>query len=394
MKTIALVLSLAGTFALSFELACRIEDRIRYGMPMFSAIRDEDDLIVRDQAGMHGRPGARFQNFSLNSLGMRGPEVRLAKATTTLRVVTVGASETFGLYESPGHEYPRQLEAMLNARLAQSCAPARGRRVEVINAAIFGMSLPTAEQDLRLRVAPTHPDVIVAYPTPPHYLEEEMPRASRPDSARKAPPPLAQRLHPRAIGRLREQVKALLPSPIADWMRRRQTERAVQRHAAGWRWTSVPNDRLAAYESDLRRLVGTMRAIGGIPLLMTHANAFSPSTPRDAALLARWERFYQRATGATIVAFDSVARDVTMRVAADSGVTVIDAQHALYERAAAGDRPFFADYAHFTDAGATQMASLIADSIPAQWHAHNTSTCRATPSVVVAGEPRDEGKSR
>ncbi len=394
MKTIALALSLAGTFALSFELACRVEDRIRYGMPMFSAIRDEDDLIVRDQVGMHGRPGARFQNFALNSLGMRGPEMRLAKATTTLRIVTVGASETFGLYEPPGREYPRQLEAMLNDRLARACAPARGRTVEVFNAAIFGMSLPTAEQDLRLRIAQLHPDVVVAYPTPPHYLEDELPRASRPDSARHAPPPLSQRLHPRAIGRLREQVKAILPAPLADWIRRRDTERVVRQHAAGWRWTSVPNDRLAAYESDLRRLVGTMRAVGGMPVLMTHANAFTPNAPRDAALLARWERFYHRATGGTIVAFDSVAREVTMRVAADSGVTVIDAQQALYSSGATSAIPLFADYAHFSDAGAAQMATLIADVIPARWRARGTPTCRAMPSVVIAGEPRTEGSSR
>src|SRR5580704_16764560 len=104
---------------------------------------------------------------------MRGPDIPLAKPPGTLRVVTAGASETFGLYESPDREFPRQLEDTLRARLC-------GDPVEVLNAAIFGMSLPTLEQDLRLRVRPLDPDVVVLYPTPVQYLNDAMPMSATP----------------------------------------------------------------------------------------------------------------------------------------------------------------------------------------------------------------------
>lgn len=395
MKAPLYIASLLAVFGVSFEVACRIEDRVRYGMPLLSAIRDQEDLVIRDRAGMHGRPNAQYQRFVLNSLGMRGPEASVAKPAGTVRVVTVGASETFGLYESDGREYPRQLEDLLRREMPMWCAPRSPLRAEVLNAAIFGMSLPTAEEDLRLRVAATRPDVIVAYPTPPHYLDDDLPRAARPDSSgRTLPASLAARLHPRAADRLREQVKALLPESIADWLRRRDTERSLRRHPPGWRWTSIPKDRLTAYEADLRILVGTIHSLGASPILITHGNAFPSNQRRDPSLLARWERFYPRATGETIVAFDSAARLVTLRVADDSSVAVIDAQRILYDRMTTTGSRFFQEYSHFTDVGAALLASLVAETMHRELRTRGVQACATQPSIVAAGEASAERSPR
>ncbi len=388
MKLVALVSSLLFAFLVSFELTCRVEDRLRYGMPMLSTVRDQEDLVVRDAAGMHGRPHAQYEQFVLNGLGMRGPEVRLAKPSTTLRVATIGASETFGLYESDGREYPRQLEDTLRSLMAGDCPQQPYDRVEVLNAAIFGMSLPTVAQDVRLRVAATHPDVIVAYPTPPHYLDDEVPRAARPDSSAHVPATsLATRFHLRMVTRLRDQAKALLPAPVADWLRRRDTQRMLRGRPAGWRWNTIPADRLAAYDADLRTLVGTIRDVGAIPVLATHGNAFPPGRARDAGLLARWERFYPRATGATIVAFDSAARDVTLQVARDSAVVVVDAQRIMHDRMVSQGTRLFEEYAHFTDAGATLLASQVGHAVQHALASRGTLAC-AVPRGFVARAQR------
>ncbi|HVX39474.1 MAG TPA: hypothetical protein VHB25_07860 [Gemmatimonadaceae bacterium] len=387
MKRFGLVISLFAVFAIAFEGTCRIEDRIRYGMPIFSPMRQEEDLVVRDRLGMHGRPNAQYEQFALNSLGMRGPEVSVAKPARTLRVVTVGASETFGLYETAGREYPRQLEDSLRAVIAGACAAGSIQRVEVLNAALFGMAIPTSIQDLRLRVAPTHPDVVVAYPPSPTYLQDELPRAAPPDSgAPRAGSSWKRLLYPRALGRVRDQVKALLPLRVANWIRGRDARQRLRRHPPGWRFTSVPQDRLAAYDADLRALVGTIRAIGAIPMLATHGNAFPPGMPPNEGLLHTWEQFYPRATGTTIVAFDSAARLVTLRVARDSGVVVVDAQTLLHDRIARDHVPLFADYAHFNNAGATVMAGAVARAMNELLASRGALAC--APHTTIAARSR------
>ena len=62
-------------FGVAFELTARVEDLIRYGMPLASPYGSEVDLVTHDSLGAHGRPGAQYLKWSLNSLGTRGPEV-------------------------------------------------------------------------------------------------------------------------------------------------------------------------------------------------------------------------------------------------------------------------------------------------------------------------------
>src|SRR5665647_1479825 len=124
-------LGLFLVFAASFELSLRIQDWVRYRMPILSNVTNEADLVMRDSAGAHGRPSVRYRKWSMDSLGFRGPEVPVRPEPGTVRIIVAGASESFGLYESPGKEYPRELEDTLNARLAEgACAGRAPRRFE------------------------------------------------------------------------------------------------------------------------------------------------------------------------------------------------------------------------------------------------------------------------
>jgi lysophospholipase L1-like esterase len=348
MRQIAWGGTLLAIFALTMEMACRVDDAIRFGTPVLSRVESESDLLVRDADGEHGRPHARYGKWVINNVGMRGPDIDPVKPPGTLRVVTAGASETFGLYESPGQEFPRQLEDTLRARV--------GPRVEVLNAAIFGMSLPTLEQDLRLRVRALRPDVVVLYPTPVQYLNEETPTPAEPDSAASGRLPFRDALYPRAMERLRKQAKALVPEWLATSLRRDDIARDARDHPAGWRFTSVPADRLAAYDADVRRTIGTIHAIGAAPVLAIHANAFEEGESPNQALLVSWENQYHRATGDALIAFEAAAARATMQAARDSNVIVVDLRrvHAT---------PMFADYAHFTDAGAAVVAGALAPAV-------------------------------
>jgi hypothetical protein len=121
----------------------------------------------------------------------------------------------------------------------------------------------------------------------------------------------------------------------------------------------VPLERIKTFEADLRQAVGSIRSTGAIPVLMTHANRFVGSADSDVATLRLWEKFYPRASGQTIVAFDSAARLTTIAVARDSQAVLVDLAPTL----ARSHGSAFADYAHFTDLGAALAAGTVSRSI-------------------------------
>ena len=359
LRRLAAWVGLGIVVSLVFELTCRVEDWVMYRMPLVSPYRSVEDLIVRDADGMHGRPNAQFQKWIMNGVGTRGPNASVVPAAGTVRVIAVGASETFGLRESPRREFPRQLEDSLNARLQGFRCANANVRFEVLNAAFAGMTLPTINQDLRNRLVRLRPAVIVAYPSPTAYLEDEVPTAARPDSFPKVGRRRAfAAIHPRALERLRDQLKEILPTAIKSWLRRRETQQA-RAHPSGWLFTTPPAERLAAFDLDLRRLVAAVHEIGATPVLVTHANAFVGRSTIDLDKLVSWEKFAPRATGTAIIAFDSLSRLTTLKIAADSQVVAADATPRL---AAAPDTAF-ADYQHFGDLGAALMASVVTDGV-------------------------------
>lgn len=357
-------------FGFTFEATARLEDRIRYGMPMAAPYGSESDLVIHDSLGVHGRPGAQYLKWTLNSLGTRGPEVSPRPGPGVLRVVTTGASETFGQSEGPGQEYPRQLEDSLRARLVHP-GSSPYRAAEVLNAAFFGMSLPTATQDVKLRVGGFGPKVVVLYPTSVQYLHEVLPKAVSPLVGPAEVPGVWAILRPRTFTRLREELKRLAPVAWREQLWRNDVRRQLAQHEPGWRYSSLPQDRLGVFDADLRAFVGAVRAIGAEPVLATHANRFVGASPPDSSLLSAWVRFYPRAEGAIILAFDSAGADVTRRVAADSGVVVADIRSAL-----SGCSDCYSDYAHFTDVGAARVAGTLASAISDLVARHDTVVVR------------------
>lgn len=353
--------ALAVVAALVFELTCRVEDWVMFRMPLASPYTSIEDLLVHDPDGVHGRTNAQFEKWMMNNVGTRGPDVPPTPAPGSIRVITVGASETFGLRESPGQEFPRQLEDSLNARMHADCSETRPPlRFEVLNAAFAGMTIPTIEQDLRNRLVRLRPAIVVAYVSPSAYLEDERPVAARPDSSgRSQSPSMRRALHPRSLDRLRDQLKSLLPAALLSLVRKSEIGIANRGRGAGWHFTSVPPERMADFDADLRSLVGTIRGIGAKPILVTHANLFAGRALVDSAMLLAWDRFYPRATGPTLIAFDSLARLTTLAVARDSSVALAD----VATRLSAAPASAFADYMHFTNHGAATVASVLASSL-------------------------------
>jgi hypothetical protein len=273
-----------------------------------------------------------------------------------IRLVTVGASETFGMAEAEGREYPRQLEDSLNGAAERANAT---RRFEVLNASLPGMSIPSIMLSLRSHIRSLSPDIVVVYPSPSFYVDRDPPH---PPTGVEHGGALSTRraFVPRVFPRIVDAAKSLLPSAALDQLREREIRKSIEQYPPGWRFTSIPSDRLALFSEHLRETVGTIRSIGAEPILMTHGNAFMAGTRNDA-LARSWERFYPRATASTLIAFDSVARSVTLQVARDSGVVAVDVADDL-ARAGSG---VYSDFAHFTELGAARVAADLRDSVQA-----------------------------
>jgi hypothetical protein len=325
--------------AAAFEGTIRVDDWAQHGVPLSSGYTSLGQLIIRDSLGMHPRPNSQFRQFRVNSLGYRGDEWADTARAQPRVVLTMGASETFGLYESAGKEWPRQLQDSLTTTCPMP--------VRVLNGAFAGMSLPTVTADLLARGRALRPRVVVYYPTPVQYLESvALPSAPAP-SADFAPPPPWWWL--RGPSRLRDGVKASVPQVVLDILRRVDAADAKSPVI----FPIVPEDRLDAFDADLRRLVGASRAIGATPVLIAHRHRLSDTlSAENRRWLRAWSRFYPLATGAVILDFESRAIDRIRLVARDSAVAFVDPAARLSATGPAA----FADFSHFTDRGAAAMA--------------------------------------
>src|SRR3990172_2700849 len=100
-KRTGLIIFYLTTIALLFESFARLDDLIAYDAPFFKVYSYDTMLVDHDEFGGKGKSNGRYEKWVLNSHGFRGPEIQVEKPQGVIRIVTFGASETFGLYESP-----------------------------------------------------------------------------------------------------------------------------------------------------------------------------------------------------------------------------------------------------------------------------------------------------
>lgn len=136
--------------------------------------REQRDLIDHDNfVGGHFKyfPGQERHDFDekgerfdvvMNDHGFRGKDFEDAKALGTFRVVTLGASSTFGYMDRDDETYPYQLERLLNEGLARSpCGEVRA--FEVLNLGIPHLRSENVLSLLEAEALPLRPDVVTFY---------------------------------------------------------------------------------------------------------------------------------------------------------------------------------------------------------------------------------------
>ncbi len=324
----------------SAEITARVDDGIRHGVP-FLAVPDRRDLVLHDDLGIRGKPHGRYQKWHLNEHGFRGPEIRREPSDDCRRVAVLGASETFGLYESPNKEYPAQLESILDAT---ACS-------EVINAAVAGLNLRGIRVLWERWASRFKPRAVLIYPTPAFYLANNPPAAPGPA---RAVQPAPVYWPPRLLLRAKERFE------LPRFVRQRIVERELDEllRAAGKPFDDVPADRAAQFDSDLEALIVSIVSSGATPVLVTHATGFrgEPSVDEHDELQAL-RRFAPRATPRVLLAFERRTAEGVRRAAKKHGLRLVDLAALMNEH-----REWFADdLLHFNDEGAGVAARAMAD---------------------------------
>ena len=340
-------------FVATVEMASRIEQWVVYGAPVFGVYTYDAALFTADEFGIRGKSNGSYEKWHLNAYGFRGPEVQLAKDSGQLRIVCIGASETFGLYESPNMEWPRQLESFLTKS---------GTEAEVINAAMAGMSLPQRTRHVENRLLRFSPDVVVFMLEYGSYagLTPEKIRMLR---ARPGTLPGRKGLIDglkslRTVSRLRDVLVPKLPGPVQEAvgsMERRFKLEMLQRDM-GVRYRSLVHMQpfeVEAFVLDLEELYE--RANGaGVKLIF-----LSP---------AMW--FTERNVATTYLSWPFVDESWWREAKAtlpEAARQFADAHHVAFldlsDVVKGHEADWMKDMLHFNDLGAEQIAQRVAPLI-------------------------------
>ena len=342
---IKIFLKLAGfgvAFIVLLELIARAEDTIRFDAPFTGHYHLEGIRTTDARGTSRCAANARYKHFILGDHGFREtPLVEDANQT----MVWLGASEAFGLYETPGEDIANQLERSFVADNTD---------INVVNASCFGLNLTRLTRLVEDPVASLNPDMLVLYPTPHFYLDmiEVKPDEPKPDS--QAGNGGGEGFVSRLATKSKDVLKTFLPAALQDGIRGFQATQALGDSSEQDLWEQPPADRLALFEAHMRELIVAAKATNAKVAVATHANAFHKQNELNSSLLQAWQKFYPRAKDNVLIDFDARANEIVRALAREQGVDVVDIAEQV-----AGDPQDFADFSHFTDTGAAKAAAAL-----------------------------------
>ncbi len=346
--------------AFTLEICARLDDWISHGASPWG-IYDNTVLNAYDSLGQHGRPNAHYLKWKLNSLGFRGPELN----PNAVRILCVGSSETFGQRESENHEWPRQVERLLNRDFGGNPT------YQLVNTGFPGETFPTSVVRLPKRLAQVQPKFVLIYPSLAHYLYVPYLAAKLP------PPPVTPLFRLRMLNRVQSTLKRVLPMAFQTWLRELEIKR--DRGSYGPALDRMPVALENRFESDLKKAIGVIREAGAQPIFITHANRFKDRVlPEERFMLISWRVFYPMLKENGFLPMEDSMNQVIRRTAAAENVLLIDAAPAM----PAGPK-YFGDFVHFTDKGAEVFSQFVAGRLAPYLKADSDSM--KSHSSVVAG---------
>lgn len=344
----------------TMEVCARLDDWLRYDAPLLQKYSSER-LRGRDAGGKYSYnlPRASFEKWRHNSLGFRSPEVDLEKRQGITRIVCVGSSESYGLYESAGKEWPAQLQALVPPS-----------RYQVVNASVVGLSLTSFRSYLQKHVFPLHPDIVVLVVNPIFYVtgqsRAELNKNTPVQAAATAPraPSVKEGVvaQLRILPKLKQVVKQAVSTAWPEAFKRYQLEstlkqvQELERSLSGRKpMEAVPPAYLKSFEEELTRTVEFIRSHQARVILTSYPALISPDNlSLYPEIFLDNRRFCIELSQAGLLDTFTSFNAATERISRELGVTFVDTHLALPK-----STEFFGDNVHYTDKGARVFAEQV-----------------------------------
>jgi len=347
---------LAVVAMVSAEVTSRIEDLVRFGTPL--SVSPDFDRDLFDDFGhgdKRGKPNGHYKHIELNQFGFRAPHMESHPAGGVCRVMLLGASETFGMYESPGKNYPDQLRDELKSKGS----------FEVVNTAIPGMTLQSVLKAYDERLSAFKPGVVVIYVSPLFDLNIPIREKTNPSTETESikPKPIAPETPTKTVAApIRSRFIHRLPDVIdkPEFIQRMLDARVIaQQRKSLTVFSEVPTEIVDRHLENLQQLVQSIEKSGSIPILVTHAIQVQfPPTDSDIRLLESAITNTPRATPAILLEYEECICQRIITLAQQKNIELVDLAGLLN-----GQHEAFGDLVHFTDLGAKQAALAVANGI-------------------------------
>lgn len=317
------------------EIAIRIRHTLRYGSTatVEQLYRYDERLDLRVPI-----PNLDIGRVKTNSLGFRGPEIQVPKPPVAVRIAFLGASTTWcGEVSRNDKVWPHLVAEDLRRAFPNA-------HLDYVNGGVPGYTIASSLKNLKLRVAPLMPDIIVIY-----HATNDMSGELRELAVSKG-----------VIGEARVEPLSWLSDYSLLWNLAEKNWRvfSAQRQAQA-NVGRLEVDAAALGESfrrDLTALVKEAQSHAKLVAVATFATHLRETQTPDQQSKAIESALYYMPfmTARGLIGSYGRYNQIIEEVAAATGALLIGG-----ERDIPGNPEHFTDSVHFTDAGSRRMADRV-----------------------------------
>ena len=333
-KKLLLLVGAVSVGLLLLEGALRVRMLVKYGRTNNEFYASE----VHPTAGFRVPvPNQQVGALHINSHGFRGQDIEDPKPKDRIRIAFLGASTTF-CAEASGAD--RTWPARLTARLAERFPKAE---FDHINGGIPGIGANESMRNLRHRIAPLSPDVIVIY-----HATNDLSRDTR---------KLAEQ---QGLFTVKGDERSLLARISVCWdLIEKNLKVIARKRAAGTgegRLTYDMAELSRQFRDALTQLVEEAQAVSKVVVLVTFSTRLrAEQTPEAQLAASNTSLLYMPYMTVKGLLEGFAAYNRTIReVAATTGVVLVDDEHSI-----PSDPEHFQDSVHLTDQGCEKMAERL-----------------------------------
>jgi len=336
---VAMIFALLALVAGVAEIAIRVRQTLKYG----STATVEDLYVVDRRIGLRVPiANLRSGHIETNSLGFRGPEITVPKPAGTLRVAFLGSSTTW-CAEVSGNDKVWPYLVTMQLRRAYPHAT-----IDYVNGGVPGYTVASSIANLRHRVAPLQPDIIVIYDATNDLSGELREVAAAKGVTRDAKPQTPFWLSNYSL------LWNLAEKNFRVWLAQKKSEASVGRLEVD------PSALGESFRRDLTTLVRAAQQQAKLVAVATFSTQLRAGQTNDQQLQASASALYYMPfmTPAGLVKSYQRYNEIIADVARSTGAILIGGEDDI-----PGDRRHFTDTVHFTDAGSEAMADRVSKAL-------------------------------